>query len=380
MSAMTTQRKTVSFGYCEISNLPNFARLIESIFAQFSGDNSVEQFVEVYNNEMHDVLEKHAPLQTKEITLRPNSPWYSNDLRVAKWDKQKAERVWRRTNLTIQRDIFKEKCRFYSKLLAQSKQEYYSRKISECGNDPKRFYGLTNRLLGKNQESSLPASVCDAFVGNIQSIRTRIQESNQTSDMKSDVLSADVRFSGWPLTDFTEASTEEVRKLLSSSPSKSCELDPIPTFLLKQCTGAIVPAITTIVNKLLCEDEVPSDFKQAIVRPLLKKLGLGKEVLKNYRPVSNLPFVSKIVEKVVAKRNEHHLDNNFLHDNLQSAYRSCHSTETTLLRVHHDIATSLDNNCCAVLVMLDLSATFDVIEHHILFRRLEDSRFSTFVD
>ena len=129
--------------------------------------------------------------------------------------------------------------------------------------------------------------------------------------------------------------------------------------------------MTTIVNKSLCEAVVPSVFKQVIVRPLLKKPGLDKEVLKNYLPVSNLPFISKIVEKVVAKRIEHHLDSNFLHDNLQSAYRSCHSTETALLRVHHDIATASDNNCCAVLVMLDLSAAFDVIDHNILFRRLE---------
>ena len=105
----------------------------------------------------------------------------------------------------------------------------------------------------------------------------------------------------------------------------------------------------------------------------LKKPGLDKEVFKKYRPVSNLPFVSKIVEKVVAKRIEHHLDSNFLHDNLQSAYRSCHSTETALPRVHHDIATALDNNWRAVLVMLDLSAAFDVIDRHILFRRLENT-------
>ena len=244
------------------------------------------------------------------------------------------------------------------------------------------MYSLTNRLLGKNQEPSLPNIDCDTelsnkfaefFVGKIQSIRTLLQDANQASDMESDVLRADVRFSGQPLTDFTAASCEEVRKLLMSSPSKSCELDPIPTFLLKQCIDSFVPAITTIVNKSLCEAVVPSDFKQAIVRPLLKKPGLDKEVFKNYRPVSNLPFVSKIVEKVVAERIEHHLDSNFLHGNLQSAYRSFHSTETALLRVHHDIATALDNNCCAVLVMLDLSAAFDVIDHHILFRRLENT-------
>lgn len=117
----------------------------------------------------------------------------------------------------------------------------------------------------------------------------------------------------------------------------------------------------------------PDDFKQAIVKPLLKKPSLDKECLKNYRPVSNISFISKIIEKFVAKRIKDHISSNTQHDNLQSAYRAAHSTETALLRVHHDIAVSLDKGCCAVQLMLDLSAAFDVIDHDILFRRLEYS-------
>lgn len=128
-----------------------------------------------------------------------------------------------------------------------------------------------------------------------------------------------------------------------------------------------------MVNKSLSEAIVPGSFKQATVRPLLKKPGLDKENLKNYRPVSNLSFVSKITEKVVSSRIEHHLNTNNLMDRKQSAYRSCHSTETAMLKVHHDVVKALDNNCCCILVMLDLSAAFDVIDHQILFRRLEFS-------
>jgi hypothetical protein len=87
------------------------------------------------------------------------------------------------------------------------------------------------------------------------------------------------------------------------------------------------------------EMSVPTAFKQAIVRPLLKKPGLDMN-FKNYRPVSNLPFVSKIIQKVVASRIEDYLDKHNLHDNRQSSYRSFHSTDTVLLRVYHDIATA----------------------------------------
>jgi hypothetical protein len=81
----------------------------------------------------------------------------------------------------------------------------------------------------------------------------------------------------------------------------------------------------------------------------------------------------KVLEKVVAARLEHHIDSNSLHDNLQSAYRARHFTETALLRVHHDIVSTLDKNCCVVLLMIDLSAAFDVIDHTILLERLNYS-------
>ena len=88
--------------------------------------------------------------------------------------------------------------------------------------------------------------------------------------------------------------------------------------------------------------------------------------MKNYRPVSNLPFVSKVLEKVVESRLENHLTSNHFYERVQSAYRA-------LLRVHHDISVALDNNCCAALLMLDMSAAFDVIDHNILQKRLEYS-------
>jgi len=89
---------------------------------------------------------------------------------------------------------------------------------------------------------------------------------------------------------------------------------------------------------------------------------IGSKRLKNYHPVSNLPFP----EKLVAKRSETHLSSHRLHDNLQSAYLTDHSTETAPLKVHRDIAEALDRKCMAALVLLDLSAAFDVIDHKIL--------------
>ena len=115
---------------------------------------------------------------------------------------------------------------------------------------------------------------------------------------------------------------------------------------------------------------MPTKLKRAHVRPRLKKSSLDPDVLNNYRPVSNLPFVSKIIEKVVDARLEEHLRENDLHEPLQSAYRKHHSTETALIKIQSDVLQALDSGRVAALVLLDLSAAFDTIDHSILIERL----------
>ena len=198
---------------------------------------------------------------------------------------------------------------------------------------------------------------------------------NNGSRSSSDAaeLTHDTPIQGFNLNDFEPATEEEVRKIVTSAPTASCDLDPAPTGLIKQCSNQLVLFITAIINKSLIEGEVPGSYKKALVRPLLKKPGLDKQVLKNYRPVSNLPFLSKILERVVAKCIETHLEENSLRDRNQSAYRRFNSTETALLRVQTDIIEALDKGSMVVLIMLDLSAAFDTLDHDILLRRLQGS-------
>ena len=91
-----------------------------------------------------------------------------------------------------------------------------------------------------------------------------------------------------------------------------------------------------------------------------------ENLLKNYRPISNLPFLSKILEKVVLHKLLSHLQANNLCNPFQSAYRAGHSTETVLLCVVHNILSALDNDNISVLLLLDLSAAFDTADHQIL--------------
>ena len=113
-------------------------------------------------------------------------------------------------------------------------------------------------------------------------------------------------------------------------------------------------------------------MKMAIIIPLLKKILLDYQIFKNYRPVSNLSFISKVAEKAVDFRTTAHTRENNLEEPLQSAYKQSHSTETALLKVHNDILRGIDEQKVCMLVLLDLSAAFDTVDHEILLSRLEN--------
>ena len=149
----------------------------------------------------------------------------------------------------------------------------------------------------------------------------------------------------------------------TSFPTKSCALDPIPTWLLKQFLDQVAPVLTVIVNRSLsCADFTP-EMKRDLVTPLIKKLIIDCEIFKNCRPTSNLSFVSKLTERIVCVQLVDPLKENDLYEIFLSAYRQLHSTEAALLRVQNDILQAVDSEGGAILVLLDLSAAFDATDH-----------------
>ena len=140
-----------------------------------------------------------------------------------------------------------------------------------------------------------------------------------------------------------------------------------------ECLDVLLPYITKIYNDSLASGTFPSNFKDSLVIPLLKKPSLDCNNLKNYRPVSNLSFISKVLERIVYSQFLNHITANKLIDKFQSAYKSGHSTETALIRVVNDMLNAIDNGNLSLLTLLDLSAAFDTIDHSILLERLQTS-------
>ena len=118
---------------------------------------------------------------------------------------------------------------------------------------------------------------------------------------------------------FVTVTISAVSRIVMKSSTKACAPDPMPTWLLKELLLSIAPLMTDFINSSLQPGVVPDSMKSAAVTQLLKKPSLDINILKNYRPVSNLPFVSKVLERVMASQLKAYMDYNDLHDPLQSA-------------------------------------------------------------
>ena len=337
-----------------------------------------EQCVQMYNEAARSVLDKHAPEKTKTVTVRPKSEWYNQEVDTARKEKRQFERKWRATGLTVHRQMYCEARNRLMKTIASSKKDHISQKISESSNSQKELFNCLDRLFHKSKSSCLPDiddskeladKMAEFFTGKVQKIRDGLELLQTESDVSVELENTEVP----TLTSFPPISAEDLRKIILKAPTKSCQLHPLPTSVTKEFIDSLMPALLQIINTSLASSTVPSSFKRAIVTPLIKKPGLDRDVLKNYRPVSNLPFLSKILEKVIAKYMSAHKNRHDLEIYLQLAYRQHHSTETALLKVQNDILRSLDKGECVFLVLLDLSAAFDTVDHHTLQRCLKNT-------
>ena len=328
-----------------------------------------------YNTTLQQLLDEHAPPSTRLVPDRPFSPWYGQDILKAKRLRRRAERLKNKTKLTAHRQIYEKEIKKVNRLVSRKKNAYFSSTVLNAKNS-KDLFSVMNGLLGTHTNSPLPSTHDPSelpnafsvfFTSKVQNLRKKLDETPVQQRY------SDATFTGAPFEAFSPVSQSDVEKTIREMTLKSCEIDPIPASVLEKCLPQLLPFITDIINTSLTTGVFPADLKKAIVRPLLKKHNLDPNNLSNYRPVSNIPFMSKLIEKVVLLQLNDHLISNELYDTFQSAYRANRSTETALLRILHDLLIATDSGQVSLLTLLDLSAAFDTIDHSILLSRLHDS-------
>ena len=253
--------------------------------------------------------------------------------------------------------------------MSKAKRSYLTGLIEDCGSDNKKLFAVANRLLHRNQSSPLPSHTNGHVLAEnfIQFFHSKVQKirDNLSSDLTphDSLTSSTLEF-------FQPTTPDEIEALVCKLPPKTCHSDPIPTILIKDCSSTFSPMISQIINLSINQASVPPLLKSALVRPLLKKPSLDPDILKNYRPVCNLPFLFKILERVVFSQLSNYLSENNLFDPFQSGYRPRHSVETLLLNVSNFVLTQMDAGFVTGMVLLDLSSAFDTVDHNIILNTL----------
>lgn len=157
--------------------------------------------VKCYDHELRTLLNQHAPEKTKTVTRHSNTPWYNDELRMAKREKRRAERFMRETGLVVHKEIFKSKSLESWRLLLSAKENYFSEKIAEIGTDQKQLYKITNNLLGKDcgpifptrdNKEEMANEFGRFFIGKISTIRDQLAISKENLGLGE--LSADMIF------------------------------------------------------------------------------------------------------------------------------------------------------------------------------------------
>jgi len=340
--------------------------------------NNVNDLVTQYNTDLRNILTNHAPLKTKLVVERPLLPWITDDILEAKKKRKKYEKQWRKSRLHVHKEMYMCEKHRVQILIQDAKEKHYNRAINECEGDQAKLFKIAKSLLHPKCTASLPDHECiDDLVADFNLFFiNKIAHIRDNLDSSSDIIDPDALpvYSGSKLTTFENVDESTIRKYIMSASSATCDLDPVPSKLIKsELLEILLPAITNIVNLSLSSSTFPDNFKHALIKPLLKKSNLDINILKNFRPISNLAFLSKLIEKVVAAQLQEHLETNNICEPFQSAYKTGHSTETALLRVQNDILCAIDRKCGVLLVLLDLSAAFDTVDHLTLLALLKSS-------
>ena len=334
---------------------------------------TLSEFLFCFKSVVTTVLNKHAPLISVNCSTKHSQPFITPEIRKAKSLRSRLETIWRKSKSTLDKDNFKKQSKVLNKLLTAAKRSYYRNLVSDSKNNSKKLWANLNSILNRSSRSTLPTfvsgtSMATSFL-NFFSDKISVLHSKLKPDSTSP-HSPPPPHNPPSFTHFSRVTEDEIRAAILSSSNSSCALDFIPTKLLKSCLDVFLPPICTLINLCIYESSVPDDFKSAIVTPLLKKFNLPREELSSYRPISNLNFISKILERVMYNQLMSHLNSFPSFSRFQSAYRKFHSVETALTRIHSDLLLSFERKQVSALVLLDMSAAFDTVNHKILLERL----------
>ena len=255
--------------------------------------SDLNELTSSYNWTLTSLLDKHVRMKEKVVVCRQRLPWFSSEIKCAIRTRRKAERKWRRKKSQQDYRAFKGARNRATFVMNGACCEYYTNLIAENSLNQRNLFRTTQSLLCEPSEESFPKDIAPDDLANDfgNFFMQKIDKINQFTDMQSSLEMSKAGEKGWP--DSDRLSQEQVSELIKKAAKKSCPLDPMPTSVVLEVLDVLLPVITNMINLSFESGEFASDWKEALLKPLLKKCGLDI-AFNNFRPVSNLIGVRAI--------------------------------------------------------------------------------------
>ena len=292
---------------------------------------------------------------------------------------RRVERRWRRIGSDAARTLYVSARRALVRQIYTCKIEYYQHQMSQCDGDQRRTFVLLNSVMGRTLDPVMPSTSSDDelasrfsnfFSEKITRIRSETDAAVVNREFSVDFplhFTRSLTFSHFRLV--TEA---DVLRYMRETRRTCCSLDLINVSKLGEAYESAAPAVGAIINSFFDEGHFVASEKRCLIWPYIKKIGLDINDLSNYCPVMNLTHLSKIIEWAMLDQKVPFLEEVSMVPRYQSAYRKLHSTETALCKIHDDLVSSTYHGKASLLVLLDLSAAFDTVDHQLLLSDFSD--------
>ena len=358
---------------------PQFSRnLCEKLTSKLNVTNpenlKFEDHYKIFSDCATELLNDVAPLKVRTLPGDSQPAWFDAEYRDARALRRRLERTWKASRLLEDKANYLNQCKYCAQLVSTKRAEYYTDLIAKCEGDQRALLKIVDTVLDKRKTNSkLPqfnspkvlANQFNQFYSNkVSQIRNKIKPSKLKHDFRK-------KFEGVAMDSFMPTTVTELREIIKKTGIKTSSQDPLPGSLCKDIIEELLPYYCNLVNTSLRTGSVEG-IKDSIIIPLLKKSGIDSENLKNYRPVTNEVYISKLIEKVVEKRLFQHMNVHNLHSMYQHGYKVFHGTETLLLKIVDDLLIGFDSNHATILLLIDLSAAFDTVDILLLLDILEN--------